>query len=193
MNDYRGLAPMDMSGNLHENWKFWKQKFNTYLKATEICKQSEETQCAQLLQYIGDEAIHIYNTFKFEKDEVDKINKLIEKFEEYFKPKNNLVLERHKFFTRKQMQEETILQYVTDLKNKASTCAFGDLTDSLIHSIMICGLKSDNIREKLLQDDTLNFEKALKLCLSIEESKQQSVEISTSTANIDGVSTRKLE
>ncbi|KAF2894396.1 hypothetical protein ILUMI_11777, partial [Ignelater luminosus] len=58
---------------------------------------------------------------------------------------------------------------------------------------MICGLKSDNIREKLLQGDTLNFEKALKLCLSIEESKQQSVEISTSTANIHGVSTRKLE
>ncbi|KAF2888655.1 hypothetical protein ILUMI_17518 [Ignelater luminosus] len=91
------------------------------------------------------------------------------------------------------MQEETISQYATDLKNKASTCAFGDLTDSLIHSIMICGLKSDNIREKRLQDDTLNFEKALKLCLSIEESKQQSVEISTSTANIHGVSTRKLE
>ncbi|KAF2881235.1 hypothetical protein ILUMI_24940 [Ignelater luminosus] len=165
MNDYRGLAPMDMSGNLHEKWKFWKQKFNTYLKATEICKKSEETQCAQLLQYIGDEAIHIYNTFKFEKDEVNKIDELIEKFTEYFKPKNNLVLERHKFFTRKQMQGETILQYVTDLKNKAST----------IHG------------------DTLNFEKALKLCLSIEESKQQSVEISTSTANIHGVSTRKLE
>ncbi|KAF2886904.1 hypothetical protein ILUMI_19270 [Ignelater luminosus] len=68
-------------------------------------------------------------------------------------------------------------------------CAFGDLTDS----ITICGLKSDNIREKLLRDDTLNFEKALKLCLSIEESKQQSVKISTSTANIHGVSTRKLE
>ncbi|KAF2904826.1 hypothetical protein ILUMI_01349 [Ignelater luminosus] len=45
---------MDMSSNLHEKWKFWKQKFNTYLKATEICKKSEETQCAQLLQYIGE-------------------------------------------------------------------------------------------------------------------------------------------
>ncbi|KAF2902088.1 hypothetical protein ILUMI_04101 [Ignelater luminosus] len=43
------------------------------------------------------------------------------------------------------------------------------------------------------KDDTLDLEKALKLCLSIKESKQQSVEISSSTANIHGISTRKLE
>ncbi|KAF2896688.1 hypothetical protein ILUMI_09485 [Ignelater luminosus] len=42
MNGYRGLAPMDMSGDLHEKWKFWKQKFNTYLKATEICKNQKK-------------------------------------------------------------------------------------------------------------------------------------------------------
>ncbi|XP_074035798.1 uncharacterized protein [Leptinotarsa decemlineata] len=53
--DFRGVPPMAMNGNLSENWKFWRQRFETYLAATEINKKEEKTQCAQLLTLIGDE------------------------------------------------------------------------------------------------------------------------------------------
>lgn len=60
------------------------------------------------------------------------------------------------------------------MRNKARSCKFGNLNDGLIKNIFTCGLVSDALREKLLQDDTLNLEEAVKLCVSVEKSKEQS-------------------
>ncbi|KAH1028124.1 hypothetical protein HUJ05_001516 [Dendroctonus ponderosae] len=69
--DFRGVPPMPMSGNLCENWRFWKQRFQTYLLATEISKKEEVTQCAQLLTLIGEEGMRIFNTFDFAEEGKD--------------------------------------------------------------------------------------------------------------------------
>ena len=47
------------------------------------------------------------------------------------------------FNTRNQQIGETIDQYVTDLRNKANTCEYGNLTDSLIKDRLVCGITSD--------------------------------------------------
>lgn len=116
--DFRGVPPMKMTGNIAENWKFWRQKFETYLQATEISKKEEMVQCAQLLTLIGDAGLRIYNTFAFHDNERNKIGTLIKKFEEYFNPRRNLTYERHKFLTYKQ-DDETVEEYITHLKNLA--------------------------------------------------------------------------
>lgn len=177
MADYRGLAPLDMSGNVSENWKFWIQKFNNYLKATELDKKDEYLQCAQLLQYIGDEGLRVFNTFKFIQSEKDKIDPLIRKFKEFFQPKKNLTYERYRFINRKQMDGEKIQQYVTDLKNKARNCELGDLEDSLTCSVLISGLISVELKQRLLEDDEIDLAKAIRICQSVEESKKQEKEM----------------
>ena len=110
-----------MTGNLCQNWKVWRQKFETYLLATEICNK-EKTQCAQLLPLIGDEGFTIYNTFEFTGNEKDKIKPLIKKLEEHFTPKKNLAFERHNFLTHKQSEFQSIDQYITELKNLSLSC-----------------------------------------------------------------------
>lgn len=87
MGDHRGISPMSMTGNMAENWKTWRSRFENYLVASEINKKTEATQCAQLLHYIGDEGFKIYTTFTFSPEEKDKIAILIEKFEAHFLPK----------------------------------------------------------------------------------------------------------
>lgn len=98
-NEQRGVPPMVMSGNLAENWRRWRARFENYLIATECNKKSEVTQCAQLLHYIGEEAYEIYTTFSINEGEKDKLKELIQKFESHFLPKENLVYERHQFFS----------------------------------------------------------------------------------------------
>lgn len=65
------------------------------------------------------------------------------------------------FFMRSQSSEETIDTYVTDLKHKAKDCEFGDLTDSLIRDIIVCGMRDDNVRARLLREADLTLEKAI--------------------------------
>lgn len=76
---------------------------------------------------------------------MNKIAALKMKFKEYCEPRKNLPCIRHMFFTRSQSSEETIDAYVTDLKHMVKDCEFGDLTDSLIRDIIVCGIRDDNV------------------------------------------------
>ncbi|KAK4886364.1 hypothetical protein RN001_002635 [Aquatica leii] len=145
MGEYREIAPMVISGNLSENWSFWKQKFLNYLEASEMCKKSGSTQCAQLLHYIGDDGIRIYNTFSIAEEKKGKLKILLEKFENHFSPKKNLSFERYKFFTRKQLVGEFLERFITDLKNKANSCEFGELKDGLVKCILTCGILNEKL------------------------------------------------
>lgn len=95
MGDSRGISPMRMSGNIAENWQMWRSRFENYLKASEITKKLQKTQCAQLLHYTGKEGFKIYKTFTIKDEEKDKLPILLAKFEAHFLPKEN------KYFIRK--------------------------------------------------------------------------------------------
>lgn len=174
--DFRGIPPMVMNGNLAENWKFWKQRFITYLKATEIAKKDESTKCAQLLTLIGDEGIRIYNTFIWSEEETLEL--LQAKFDNHFNPKKNLTYERHKFFTYRQLEDQTVDQFIIELKNLSLSCEFENLREALVKDMLVCGLRSTYIREKLLQEDVPTLEKAVQICVNLENTKHQSKLIS---------------
>ncbi|XP_050518952.1 uncharacterized protein LOC126893055 [Diabrotica virgifera virgifera] len=168
------INSMQMSGNLYENWRFFIQRFKNYLQATELTKKPEITQCAQLLQLIGDEGFKIYNTFKFSTEEKDKLELLIKKFEAHFKPKSNVSNARYCLFTRKQEEGESVDKFITDIINKAKNCELENLEDSLIKPCITCGVADKTMRQRLLEEDEMSLEKAINLCKSIESSKIQS-------------------
>ena len=58
---------------------------------------------------------------------------LFKKFEDYCKPKRNLIVERHKFNTRRQHPGEAIDHYLTELK----VCEFENLANDLITNQLV--------------------------------------------------------
>ena len=64
----------------------------------------------------------------------------IKTYQDYVEPHNNLTYLRHIFITCNQETPETIDNYVTDLKNKATLYEFGDLRESLIRDNIVCGI-----------------------------------------------------
>ncbi len=166
-------SALSLQGNLAENWKVWLQKFELYLIASGVAEKSETVQCATFLHIAGEEAIKVYNTFQFTAEEVNKIDELKKKFKEYCEPRKNLPYIRHMFFMRAQGTGETIDAYVTDLKHKAKDCEFADLTDSLIRDRIVCGIKDDNVRARLLREADLTLEKAIDTCRANEITSNQ--------------------
>ena len=75
---------------------------------------------------IGRQGQDIRDTFEFELDkdclEIVTVPTLFQKFEQYCKPRKNLIVERHRFLTRNQKKSETIDQYITELKTLAASC-----------------------------------------------------------------------
>ena len=181
MAEQRGISFMSMSGNIAENWKMWRSRFENYLRATEMNKKAEANQCAQLLHFIGEEGFRIYTTFTFGEQEVDKLSVLIKKFEDHFLPKENLSFERYKFFMYRQQAGQSLEQFVTELKKQAQKCKLGTLQDDLIKCMMVCGVQNNEMREKLLQKDDLTLDQAIELCKVIEKSKEQSKQMGNNT------------
>ena len=97
----------------------------------------------------------------------------MEKFERYCNPRKNLTLERHSFFSRNQLDRETIDAYATDLRNKAARFEFGDLKDELILDRIVCGINDDTVRARLLREAELTLEGCLDICRAAEISSEQ--------------------
>ncbi|XP_024876805.1 uncharacterized protein K02A2.6-like, partial [Temnothorax curvispinosus] len=126
--------------------------------------------------------------------EKDKITILFEKFEAHFLPKENLPYERYKFFSYRQQPGQTLEQFITELKQRAMKCKLGELQDSLIKTMIICGVNNSTIREQLLQKDELTLDKAIEQCLIIEMSKARSDAIEGAQTNgnsVDAINRRR--
>ena len=116
--------------------------------------------------------MEIYNTFTWATDGNNmKLDKIMEKFKVYCNPRKNLTYERHIFNTRNQQVGENIDAYVTDLKNKASLCEFS--TDSFIRDRIVWGIRSDEVRARLLRDPDLTLVKAIDACRAAETNQTQ--------------------
>ncbi len=137
-------------------------------------QKSDEVKTATLLHLAGPDALEVFNTFTFATPGDDKkLNKVLEQFEAHCIPRTNVTCERHIFKTRKQQSDETIDKYVTNVRNKAKTCEFGVLTESLIRDRKVCGISSDKTRTRLLKQANLTLATALDICRADEVTATQ--------------------
>ncbi|UYV68079.1 hypothetical protein LAZ67_5002987 [Cordylochernes scorpioides] len=88
--DLKSPKELEILGNLSENWKRFKQRFEIYLEASGLNEKKDNTKTAIFLNIAGENAIDIYNNFKFDKEE-DKYNPdiILKQFEDYCDPLKN--------------------------------------------------------------------------------------------------------
>ena len=78
--------------------------------------------CSTFLYIIGQAGRDVYNTMTLTEEETNKIDILFTKFEAYCKPKQNVTIEWYHFNTCTLGEDETIDQYVTELRLIAKNC-----------------------------------------------------------------------
>ncbi len=174
MEKLPALKPLKLEGNLAENWRRWKQRYELFMTATEASKKSGKIQSSMLLHLIGEDALEVFNTFEFASEEdKEKPAEILKKFDEYCNPKRNLTVERHIFNSRMQHPGESIDQYITDLRLKVKTCEYGTMADEMIKDRIVVGVQSDIVRGRLLREKDLNLLKAIEICKAAEASTKQ--------------------
>lgn len=165
--------PLIFDGNVSENWKKWKKKFEIYIMATECSSKSDEIKVAILLHTIGEEAYEKFETFDLTSDNRKKYNVVIAAFEAYCVPKKNESINRHVFFHRSQGESESFDIFLTDLKRLSADCEFGNLKDSLIKDRIIGGIRDNGVKSRLLREDDLTLDRCVKLCQAAELAEKQ--------------------
>ena len=82
---------LNLEGNVAENWRHLKQKFEILSLTSGLSGKDAIVQAATLLHVAGTDALEIYNPFNWESDDDKcKVDKITEKFDEYCNPRKNV-------------------------------------------------------------------------------------------------------
>lgn len=166
--------PMNLRLDEHAvtNWRMFRQMFDLYLTAAGKETVAESRKVAMFLNCIGEEALHIYNNFKLDNNDLT-LAKVYAAFEVYIKPKTNVVIERHKFFTRVQQPSEPFDNFVNELQKSIRSCEFGDQEESLLRDRIIIAINDEALQQRLLREPDLSLKKTLDCCRAAEISRIQ--------------------
>ena len=165
---------LDLTGNIAQHWKTWKQIWDSYVIVTGLSDKGKPYQVATFITCIGPDGLEVYNGLPFkddnERNDPATILKLMEK---HCVGKTNTIYERYIFNNMHQETGEAIDAYVTKLRKLSLTCEFGQLADQMIRDRIVCGIKDNAIRKKLLQESDLSLQKCVDICRAAEKTAAQ--------------------
>lgn len=170
-------------------WPTWRQRFSRFRVASKLDKESSEVQVNSLLYSMGRDAEPIYGSFVFPAATEAmphpeyEFNLVMQKFDEHFVPKRNVIHDRACFHKRNQRAGETVEAFVQSLYELAQHCEFGAGKDEQIRDRIVIGIMDKDVSQKLQLEADLTLERAIQLARQSEQVKQQSAERVETTVN----------
>lgn len=114
--EFRPPKKLCMEGDLLGNWNKFRQAFDIFIMASGKSEEKSEVKAAMLLNLIGEEALDLFNTFNLSMEHQKDVGKIIEAFEDYIKPRKNIIYDRYLFYNRNQVEGETFESFIKDIK-----------------------------------------------------------------------------
>lgn len=147
---------------------------------------TEEKKKSFLITSIGSDVCRIISNLIQPVDiDTQKYDELIAVMKKHFKPDRNEIAESYKFYRRYQGPEESIADYVVDLKFLASTCNFGEFHQRALRDVLVLGVYSNETRRKLLDKATLTFDEGVKIATNAEMTSKDLKVLRPSSSNLN--------
>lgn len=164
------LSPFDPQ---KENFKDWMIVFNAVLFSNGLDPEKDtDKKCKSLfLASIGTCNVSLVkNLITPITIEAATLQDMSSKLDEHFQPTPKALAERFRFMKRSQSQDETIAQYMAELRKLASNCKFDSKSLSeRLRDQLILGLKSQTAQNTILtKDDDIKLDEVIKIATSQE-------------------------
>ena len=148
------------------------ERLQAYLDANDI---AEEKRASVLVSMIGHKTYDVLRSLMApETPQKIEYKVLIRALKKHYEPKPLIIAERYIFHQRGQHPGESIAEYVAELCRLASTCNFGDFLEDALRDRLVCGLRSESARRRLLADaeGTTSLAKAIEQAQSYEQAEK---------------------
>ena len=90
---------------------------------------------------------------------------------DHLKPQPILIAKRYKFYTRDQKQDESVSEYIAELRKVSLYCEFKAFVDDALRDKFVCGLKKSNIRRRLLTKKALTLQTAVEIAKNLDQAE----------------------
>lgn len=156
-----------------DDWPRWKRWFTQFRTASGLVDESDDKQVSTLLYCLGEEAESVLHSTNATERERGVYETVLQKFDDFFKVRNNIIFERARFNRRGQLQGETAEKYIMALYALAERCDYGGMTEQLIRDRLVVGIRDSALSEKLQLDPKLTLDSAKKAIRQREAVKEQ--------------------
>ena len=92
-------APLSTDGDQYANWEFFRSQWENYEIATGLDEKEDKQRVATLLSVMSKDCYRIFEHLDITSEQRKKVDAILSKLEEYFKPKRNVIYERYIFHT----------------------------------------------------------------------------------------------
>ncbi|XP_071055933.1 uncharacterized protein [Onthophagus taurus] len=169
MESLKQPKSMSMTGDLGQNWKKFRKAMDVYINASGCSTKDKKVQASVWIHCMGEEAAGILETLDLNETDEQDPEVIKTKLDEYFIPKTNISVERHKFNTRIQMEGETFDGFLSELRKIAANCDFGTLKEELIKDRIVCATRDKRVKDRLLRESNLTLKRATEICQAAEQ------------------------
>ena len=146
-----------------DEWVKWKRRFEQLLCASGLDKEDETRLVSTLLYCLGEEADGVLASTNIAEEARKKYKDVMTKFDEYFKVRKNLILERARFNKRDQRDRGTVRRQ----RNISLPCTSWSRIASTVISVrkyilrdrLVVGIRDERLSEKLQLEADLTLEK----------------------------------
>lgn len=145
---------------LNKSWEEYKEMVDFFFEANNITEP--ERQKAVLLSGIGAATYSLLRNLVSPALPKDKTLLL----RKHFDPKPSEIVQRFKFNSRIRKSNDSIAEYVAELRKLALHSDYKDL-EEMLRDRLVCGVKDNRMQRRLLSESKLTFERALELCHSM--------------------------
>ncbi|XP_026328081.1 uncharacterized protein LOC113233521, partial [Hyposmocoma kahamanoa] len=154
-----------------DNWNLYIDRLEQYFLVNDV---KDTMKVPTLITVIGSEAYELMdNLCTPVKLSTKKYSELVELMRKQLQPKPSLLAERSKFRQRVQKNGECVVEYVTELKKLSKDCQFtAETLKENLRDQFVCGLRNENITQRLFAEDNVSFDDAFKIAVSIEAAEK---------------------
>ena len=96
------------------------------------------------------------------------VKTLSETLTDHLKPQPLIIAERYKFYFRDQSENETITEYLAELRKLTLNCEFKDYLDQALKDRFVCGLQNNNIWRRLYAETKFTLKSAIELAKTMK-------------------------
>lgn len=153
-----------------DDWNLYVERLEQYFVVNKIVA---EMQVPTLITVMGAEGYELLvNLCTPVKPKSKTFAQITEIMQKHLQPKPSPLTERYKLRNRKQKDGESIAEYVAVLKKMSIGCEFGAGLEESLRDQLVCGVRSEVIRQRLFAEEKVDFAKAYTLSMSMEAAEK---------------------
>lgn len=159
------IRPFDIT-RPHE-WKGWSKLLQFNFTAMRI--KENEMKRAHFFSICGEPLYNLASNILHPR-EVDEVAypEIIQALNDHFKPQVNEVAAYYRFHHCNQKVDQSVNEFVAELRKLATDCNFRVVQDDMIRNQLVCGIRDVQVRSRLLQIADLTLQKAVEIALRAE-------------------------